>query len=100
MVRFRHAPSTLSFVSDLSFIVIAPSEKVLPARLNMDLIKQLQTVVAPQIFTPRGVYDGRKNMFAARELPFGESGTKEVSFVHLIDFMTSPLIILISLVRC
>jgi eukaryotic translation initiation factor 2C len=43
----------------------------------MDLIKQLQTVVAPQIFTPRAVYDGRKNIFAARELPFGETGTKE-----------------------
>jgi eukaryotic translation initiation factor 2C len=43
----------------------------------MDLIKQLQTVVAPQVFTPRAVYDGRKNIFAARELPFGETGIKE-----------------------
>ncbi|KAF9464484.1 argonaute-like protein [Collybia nuda] len=59
-----------------TFSVIAPSEKILPARLNMDLVKQMQTVVAPQIFSPRAVYDGRKNMFAARELPF-ESGTKE-----------------------
>lgn len=45
----------------------------------MDLIKQLQTIVAPQIFAPRAVYDGRKNIFAARELPFGETGTKEES---------------------
>lgn len=45
----------------------------------MDLIKQLQTVVAPRLFTPRVVYDGRKNVFAARELPFGETGTKEGS---------------------
>ena len=47
----------------------------------MDLIKQLQTVVAPQIFTPRGVYDGRKNIFAAREFPFGETRTKEASII-------------------
>ncbi|KAJ8519388.1 hypothetical protein ONZ45_g3684 [Pleurotus djamor] len=57
--------------------VISPSEKTLPARLNMDLITRLQTVTAPQIFTPRGVYDGRKNMFIARELPFGDTGSQE-----------------------
>ncbi|KAF5388155.1 hypothetical protein D9615_000461 [Tricholomella constricta] len=57
--------------------IISPSEKTLPARLNMDLIKALQTDVAPQIFTPRGVYDGRKNLFAARELPFGDANSKE-----------------------
>jgi eukaryotic translation initiation factor 2C len=45
----------------------------------MDLVKQLQTVVAPQLFTPRAVYDGRKNIFSARELPFGETGIKEES---------------------
>ncbi|KAG6866468.1 hypothetical protein C0991_003986 [Blastosporella zonata] len=56
--------------------VISPSEKTLPARLNMDIIKALQTS-APQIFTPRGVYDGRKNLFAARELPFDGADWKE-----------------------
>ncbi len=60
-------------------LVIMPSEKVLTARLNMDLIKQLQTTVAPQIFTPKAVYDGRKNLFAIRELPFGPEGSKEAS---------------------
>ncbi|KAF8974495.1 argonaute-like protein [Flammula alnicola] len=59
--------------------VISPSEKNLPARLNMDIIKQLQTVAAPEIFNPRAVYDGRKNMFAVRELPFGETGSHEAS---------------------
>lgn len=58
-------------------VVISPSEKNLPARLNMDIIRVLQTRVAPTIFTPRAVYDGRKNMFAARELPFGNSGQQE-----------------------
>ncbi|KAG6917905.1 hypothetical protein DXG01_000514 [Tephrocybe rancida] len=57
--------------------VISPSEKTLPARLNMDLIKALQTEVAPRIFTPRGVYDGRKNLFCARELPFDGADSKE-----------------------
>lgn len=44
----------------------------------MDLIKELQTAVAPEIFTPRAVYDGRKNLFAVRTLPFGDSDSKEV----------------------
>ncbi|GLB33868.1 putative argonaute family protein [Lyophyllum shimeji] len=57
--------------------VISPSEKTLPARLNMDLIRELQEKVAPQLFTPRGVYDGRKNLFAARELPLDEHNTKD-----------------------
>ena len=43
----------------------------------MDIIKALQTRVAPTVFTPRAVYDGRKNLFTARELPFGDSGQQE-----------------------
>lgn len=50
--------------------------------MNMDLIKQLQTVVAPEVFTPPAVYDGRKNMFAARELPLGPTGSHEVHDYH------------------
>lgn len=58
--------------------VIVPSEKKLPARMNLDIIQSLQTVVAPDIFTPRCVYDGRKNIFAIRQLPFGDSDSREV----------------------
>ncbi|KAJ7179067.1 hypothetical protein C8R46DRAFT_1345500 [Mycena filopes] len=47
-------------------VVISPSEKTLPARMTMDLIRRLQFDVAPQIFTPRCVYDGRKNIFRSR----------------------------------
>lgn len=65
--------------------VIAPIDKPLPTRMNMDLIQQLQTVVAPQIFTPRAVYDGRRNLFAVRELPFGDSGFQHVSFFFRIN---------------
>ncbi|PCH41081.1 Piwi-domain-containing protein [Wolfiporia cocos MD-104 SS10] len=59
--------------------VIHPDEKKLPARLNMQIINRLQTVIAPQVFTPRAVYDGRKNMFASQELPFGNSGDFDVT---------------------
>ncbi|EIN10450.1 argonaute-like protein [Punctularia strigosozonata HHB-11173 SS5] len=61
----------------MHYDVISPSEKVLPARLNMDIITTLQQVVAPEIFTPRAVYDGRKNLFAIRELPFGGKDSAE-----------------------
>lgn len=58
--------------------VIMPSEKTLPARLNMDIISRLQQVTAPEVFTSRAVYDGRKNLFAGRELPFGGASSREV----------------------
>ncbi|KAF8579319.1 argonaute-like protein [Ramaria rubella] len=55
--------------------VIAPADKVLPARLNLDFIKQLQED-RPDIFTPKAVYDGRKNLFAIRELPLANKDEK------------------------
>lgn len=42
----------------------------MPVRANMDVIRQLQEVTAPQVFTPRAAYDGRKNLFTTTELPF------------------------------
>ncbi|EEB97877.1 hypothetical protein MPER_02712, partial [Moniliophthora perniciosa FA553] len=60
-----------------------PSEQVLPARVNMEIIKAMQTTHA-DVFTPPAVYDGRKNMFAARELPLSTDAdgvsTQEASF--------------------
>ncbi|KAI4526541.1 Piwi-domain-containing protein [Schizophyllum commune Loenen D] len=50
--------------------VIHPDEKTLPAKLNMRLIEFLQKNVALGMFTPPAVYDGRKNLFAIRALPF------------------------------
>lgn len=62
--------------------MILPADKNLPIRMNMDLITALQNRVAPQIFTPRAVYDGRKNMFAAKELKFaGGARSQEVCFI-------------------
>jgi eukaryotic translation initiation factor 2C len=75
--------------------VISPSEKTLPARLNMEIITHLQTMIAPGIFTPPVVYDGRKNIFAPRELPFAD-GVQEVCtpFPLPWSFLTtlSPLV--------
>ena len=50
--------------------MIHPSEKTLPVRMNMELVARLQKVVAPDIFTPRAVYDGRKNLFTINSLKF------------------------------
>jgi eukaryotic translation initiation factor 2C len=57
-----------------------PADRVFPLRFNMELIARLQTDIAPDVFTPRAVYDGRKNLFAPRELPFGGSDSKEVRY--------------------
>ncbi|KIK63449.1 hypothetical protein GYMLUDRAFT_163093 [Collybiopsis luxurians FD-317 M1] len=50
---------------------ILPEDKVLPIRLTMQLIKQLQ--VEPE-FHPAGAYDGRKNLFMSHRINF-EGGT-------------------------
>ena len=56
---------------------MTPSEQTIPQRLTMQIMKKLQEVDQPQLFTPRAAYDGRKNLYAARELPF-PSGSQEV----------------------
>src|ERR1700676_1935439 len=69
----------------MSIAVISPSEKVLPARLNMDLIKHLQENVAPDIFDPRVVYDGRKNAFSPQQLAFHDGAiSQEVGLLRII----------------
>ncbi|KAF7292384.1 Argonaute-like protein [Mycena chlorophos] len=56
--------------------------------MTMDLIRRLQFNVAPQIFTPRVVYDGRKNIFSIRKLPF-DTGSQEFE-VTMADAATNP----------
>lgn len=51
-------------------LVLDPSEQKMPVVRNMEVIRRLQERVAPEIFTPRCVYDGRKNLYATRNLPF------------------------------
>jgi len=56
----------------------------------MDLIAELQDKIAPKIFTPRAVYDGRKNLFAPRALPLGDTGSMEVRLTtrHVFSLVT------------
>ncbi|KAG8684264.1 hypothetical protein FRC11_012391, partial [Ceratobasidium sp. 423] len=55
-----------------------------PLKWNHELIRALQERTAPAIFTPRAVYDGRKNLFASRRLPFaGGSGDTQSFDVSL-----------------
>ncbi|KAH9035273.1 argonaute-like protein [Lactarius hengduanensis] len=54
--------------------VIAPADRPLPAAKNFEIIQALQTQVVPELFTRPGVYDGRKNLFTAYELPIGPGG--------------------------
>jgi hypothetical protein len=56
---------------------ILPDEPLSTAQ-NFKIINTLQTQVEPELFAKPGVYDGRKNLFTAFELPF-ESGTREAS---------------------
>lgn len=51
----------------------------------MDLIKHMQQHVAPDIFDPPAVYDGRKNMFAPRLLPFAHGALSQEFDVSLSD---------------
>ncbi|CCO36189.1 Protein argonaute 1A Short=OsAGO1a [Rhizoctonia solani AG-1 IB] len=51
-----------------------------PVKWNLDLIRALQERVAPAIFTPRAVYDGRKNLFASRRLPLAGGDNKAQTF--------------------
>ncbi|KAI0053586.1 argonaute-like protein [Auriscalpium vulgare] len=60
-------------------VVISPSEKTLPLALNLDIIKTLQEQIAPGVFTPRGAYDGRKNLFSARTFSFGDAAEFDVT---------------------
>ena len=64
-------------VADCRATVITPSEQTMPVTRNMEVIRRLQELVAPHIFTPRCVYDGRKNLYSTRALPFTED-TAEV----------------------
>ncbi|CAE6420192.1 unnamed protein product [Rhizoctonia solani] len=43
-------------------------ERLLPVKFNLEIIRMLQEKVVPTVFTPRGVYDGRKNLFTIRRL--------------------------------
>lgn len=66
-------------INHYDVIINSGSELTLPIRVTFELIKRLQLNVAPNVFSPRGVYDGRKNFFTARALSFGDSAEFDVS---------------------
>ncbi|SJL13318.1 uncharacterized protein ARMOST_16758 [Armillaria ostoyae] len=58
-------------------VISSDKTVVLPARFNMELFKLLQTDVAPEVFTHRAVYDGRKIALTVKKLPVNEKGSVE-----------------------
>jgi len=50
----------------------------------MRIIKELQYTVAPEIFTPRAAYDGRKNLFSMRVYPFGDKDSQDVRSLIMV----------------
>jgi eukaryotic translation initiation factor 2C len=59
-------------------IIVILTDGPLPFWRNFEIIHKLQTQVEPELFARPGVYDGRKNLYTAFELPF-ESGSSEAS---------------------
>ncbi|QRW00807.1 protein argonaute 3 [Ceratobasidium sp. AG-Ba] len=51
-------------------------DRALPARANVETMKTLQERLEPNIFTPKGVYDGRKNLFTTKKLALGDNDTR------------------------
>ncbi|THU97363.1 argonaute-like protein [Dendrothele bispora CBS 962.96] len=51
-------------------------DKTFPPRLNVQLIKALQHDIAPQVFTPAGAYDGKKNLFMPHRLNLGAGDSR------------------------
>lgn len=66
-------------------VINKDAEQTFPIKANMDIIRNLQEHVAPEIFTPRCVYDGRKNLFSIRRLPFGDERRRTVSIDNIKD---------------
>lgn len=50
----------------------------MPARANVATMKELQERLQPNVFSPKGAYDGRKNLFTARRLDLGDSDSRVV----------------------
>ncbi|KZO92299.1 Piwi-domain-containing protein [Calocera viscosa TUFC12733] len=58
-------------------VVINEDEKKLPARFNLELVERMQSSTHKAVFAASpGVYDGRKNYYTARPIPFPDGGTK------------------------
>lgn len=45
-------------------IAFSPNEERLKSRRRMEIVQKLQLEVAPELFRPQAVFDGKKNLFA------------------------------------
>ncbi|KAK0199390.1 hypothetical protein DFS33DRAFT_241967 [Desarmillaria ectypa] len=67
----------------LDTLVVSSDKTVtLPARFNMELFELLQTDVAPDVFKPRAVYDGRKIAFTVKKLSVNECRSIEFKVLY------------------
>ncbi|KAG8946718.1 hypothetical protein FRC04_011496 [Tulasnella sp. 424] len=57
---------------------ILPEDKVLPLKATMDIIRKMQEQ-NPTIFTKRGSYDGRKNLYSPIKYSFGNQHEFQVN---------------------
>lgn len=55
---------------------VAIGDGKLPARANVQIMRTLQEQLEPNIFSPRGAYDGRKNLFTIKKLALGDNDTR------------------------
>ncbi|KAJ1305975.1 hypothetical protein OPQ81_010690 [Rhizoctonia solani] len=78
-----HVPLLIRWDISLTTCAVIKTDDPKPIKWNHELIRALQERVAPAVFTPRAVYDGRKNLFASRRLPLaggeGDGQTFDVS---------------------
>ncbi|KAG8703536.1 hypothetical protein FRC08_002787 [Ceratobasidium sp. 394] len=51
-------------------------DRALPARANVETMKMLQEHLEPNLFSPKGAYDGRKNLFTTTRLALGDNNTR------------------------
>ncbi|KAG9103624.1 pre-mRNA-splicing factor cwc22 [Ceratobasidium sp. 370] len=51
-------------------------DRALPARANVETMKTLQERLEPNLFSPKGAYDGRKNLFTTKRLALGDNNTR------------------------
>ncbi|KAG8885868.1 hypothetical protein FRB97_009030 [Tulasnella sp. 331] len=67
-----------------TYLVILPTGKVYPSELTMKIIRAMQES-NPDIFTPKGVYDGRAIFYSPKNYPFPQ-GRQEVGVGDRGDF--------------
>ncbi|KAG8898432.1 hypothetical protein FRC01_010915, partial [Tulasnella sp. 417] len=76
---FRYLSNVSAILALLTNVVtILPDDKVLPPRATMEIIRGMQEQ-NPTIFTKKGSYDGRKNLYSPIKYSFGDKAQFEVT---------------------